>query len=134
MIIPTRYYTGNILCQGAAGWRGMSDSLQRHSTPHGHPYARQSGWTNVWMHHLARGLTYARRNGCHAPRVRTPTFTPFHTNMLTQLYERLHARMHGTTVFTHARTPSRLHALPPALSRPRLRRSTHSRGGGAGRA
>src|SRR5882724_6424400 len=91
----------------------MSNSLKWHSTPHGHPYARQPGWTNVWMHHLARGLTYARRHVRHALRICTPTLTPLHMNMLTQLHERLHAR-----------TPSRLH-LPPTPSP-----VTNSRGGG----
>src|SRR5882724_11262860 len=104
MIIPTRYYTGKILCQGAAGWRGMSNSLQRHSTPHGHPYARR--------HAHPHTLTYE------------------HAYAAIRMPPRRHARNDRMYARTHA-LPS---ARPPARPVPPTPLPvTHSRGGGEGK-
>ena len=47
-LIPPTPIAGKVLWgQGTTGLTGLSNYLQQHS--HGHPYASQPGWMNVWI-------------------------------------------------------------------------------------
>src|SRR5882724_2264242 len=99
-LIPLTPISRNVLWgQGATGLRGMSNSIERHSIPHGHMYRFQPGRTNVWMHRFTRGPRM--HTGMYA--MTLPYVYPHsHPNIYLQPYVRLHVRLNGTTVCAHA--------------------------------